>query len=357
MLQHHVAQEYVVQNTVQNVNTLDLLMCYALKGVQMHKGNMSTNPGGTKQLQEFCSLFSKLVAYATLRRHVLHSSAGRIHAYRKRMTEVKVMCVWDLLCEGLGLCGGGGNGRKVLFIKASVKPELNPQLLLAVMELIHSLCNHVIDSSTRKCIASGLQYLSNRLARGGEATRGVLRGDMVLGEDSEEDQPGTQEQAQKREEGQRLQISQFLVFLEAHVVACVKSFGRADISLRKKVQIAYNNVELLLRTVHLDNAEAFQKSAKSVMIFSSKAVQGPLSDEEAAEIIQKRIRGIQARKRFRKLQAERRKAVMAKIRQQHDANMSAEEKAAICIQKRVRGMMHRKRFERSRSTWRTHVCE
>jgi hypothetical protein len=251
MLQHHVAQEYVVQNTVQNVNTLDLLMCYALKGVQMHKGNMPTNPGGAKQLQEFCSLFSKLGAYATLRRHVLHSSAGSIHAYQKRMTEVKVMCVWDLLCEGLGLCGGAGNGRKVLFVKASVKPELNPQLLLAVMELIYSLCNHVIDSSTRKCIASGLQYLSNRLARGGEAARGALKGEMVLGEDSEEDQPGTQEQAQKRKEEQSLQISQFLVFLEAHVAACVKSLNRAEFSLRKKVQIAYNNVEVLSLSLSL----------------------------------------------------------------------------------------------------------
>jgi len=55
----------------------------------------------------------------------------------------------------------------------------------------------------------------------------------------------------------------------------------------------YEDLELVLQTIHLDNAEQFVKNAKVLHHFRDKTIRGPKDMAAAAKIIQKIVRGIQ----------------------------------------------------------------
>jgi CRP-like cAMP-binding protein len=250
------------------------------------------------------------------------------------------------------------------------------ELLLALLQLLIQLTKPTKIAELKKWQLSALHSLSHRLA--GKSA------ELSDSEEEDDDPTDTREECKaraerrkiRREAKQKESLSGLINCLELHAASCIITLGgrwhspahritshlntrpgalsysdasEADVELRQRVQFAFTELDLLLQTVHLEDAKKYHNAAKSLNTLrgmtqlKAEMKEGHLmSFEQAAIVIQKRARGIRGRQRFWRLKIEREKAVLAKMQRKP---VYTEELAAIKIQTVFRGVRERKRFK------------
>ena len=357
----------------------------------------------------FFQLLARLATHPPLRALMLSSAEhGKDHGVvtqSARDKESKLKFHWTLVhlvyC-GLAVCSGSGKpmllqslapsaplrtarsateGDKGMVLSAGVLHGVDSsygeaELLLAVLQLLIQLTKPTKVAELKEKQLGALHSLSHRLAGKSAELSDSEEDDDDPTDTSEECKARNERRMIRREAKEKERLSELINCLELHAASCIITLGGrwhspahritshfntspgallcsasdADVVLRQDVQLAFTELDLLLHTVHLEDAEKYHNAAKSLNTLRGMAQRNAemkeghlISFEQAAIVIQKRVRGIRGRQRFLRLKKEREEAVLAKMQRKP---VYTEELAAIKIQTVFRGVRERKRFKK-----------